>query len=214
MLKVKICGITRLEDAYTAVDAGADALGFNFSQKSPRYIAPEHAAAIIGKIPPFVTCTGIFVEHSPTEINAICRASGLQAAQLHSERYTAETVRELRDDLKLIKVFRPEPDFDTLEIRTFSERSGIRCFLFDAFEPEIPGGTGKRIEQRLASRMFSSLRGFGYAILAGGLDADNITEVVRQTRPWAVDTASGTEITPGVKSAEKIRLFVKRAKEA
>lgn len=213
MVKVKICGIRSLEDALCACEAGADALGFNFSSRSPRNIGPEDAAAIIAELPPFIACTGIFVEHSPQEINSICTRCRLQAAQLHSSRYTTETARAVTS-VRVIRVFRPEPGFDIAMVRKFARESGVNSFLFDAYRPEMEGGTGERIEQGMAAAIFEELRGFGYAILAGGLNPENVASAVQLTRPWAVDTASGVERSPGIKSHEKIRAFIDAAKNA
>ncbi|KUL32452.1 phosphoribosylanthranilate isomerase [Chlorobium limicola] len=213
MVKVKICGITRLEDALSACEAGADALGFNFSTSSPRYIEPDNAARIIAQLPLFIACAGIFVEHSPHEINTICSSCRLQVAQLHSNRYAAEQVREI-DNARIIKVFHPEAGFETGTVRTFSEKSGVNTFLFDAYRPGMEGGTGERIEQKQAKTIFQELEGFGYAILAGGLNPENVGSAVQLTHPWAVDTASGVEISPGIKSPEKIRAFIAAAKNA
>ncbi len=213
MVKVKICGITRLEDALAACEAGADALGFNFSINSPRYIEPDNASKIIAQLPPFVACTGIFVEHSPHEINTICSSCRLQVAQLHSNRYAADQVREI-PNVRIIKVFRPEPGFETGTVKTFSKKSGVSSFLFDAYRPGMEGGTGERIEQPLAKTIFKELRGFGYTILAGGLNPENVGSAVQLTHPWAVDTASGVESSPGIKSHEKIRAFITAAKNA
>ncbi|MCF8382714.1 MAG: phosphoribosylanthranilate isomerase [Chlorobium sp.] len=213
MVKVKICGIKSLEDALCACRSGADALGFNFSRKSPRYIEPEKAAAIIAELPPFIACTGIFVEQSPGEISSICSTCRLQAAQLHSNRYTAEKALEI-SNVRIIRVFRPEPGFDTAMVRRFALESRVNSFLFDACRPGMEGGTGERIEQGLAAEIFEELRGFGYAILAGGLNPENVASAVQLARPWGVDTASGVELSPGIKSPEKIKAFIDAAKKA
>jgi len=213
MVKVKICGIRCLEDALCACSAGADALGFNFSRESPRYVAPEEAAAIIAELPPFIACTGIFVEHSPEEINSICSRCRLQVAQLHSDRYTAQKAQAVAS-VRVVRVFRPKPGFDTALVRKFARESGVSSFLFDAYRPGMEGGTGECIEQRLAMKIFEELRGFGYATLAGGLNPENVAAAVQMIRPWAVDTASGVERAPGVKSPEKIRAFIDAAKNA
>ncbi|NTW63948.1 MAG: phosphoribosylanthranilate isomerase [Chlorobiaceae bacterium] len=213
MVKIKICGITRLEDALLACNAGVDALGFNFSIKSPRYITPDNARAIIEQLPPFVTCTGIFVEHSPPEINAIASHSGLQAAQLHSAAYTAEQAKAVTC-ARLIKVFHPKPGFTVQEVRSFSKESGVNCFLFDTYRPGVEGGTGEQIDAPLAAQIFHELGEDYYGILAGGLNADNAAKAVSSTRPWAVDTASGVESAPGIKSAEKIHHFIQAVRNA
>lgn len=210
MVKTKICGITRLEDALASCRAGADALGFNFSRKSPRSITPERVAAIIDSLPPFVSCAGIFVEHSPAEINAICQQCRLHVAQLHSETYTAAQALAI-EQVKIIRVFRPESGFDTAEVHRYARESGVRTFLFDAYRPGMEGGTGERIRQDLASRIFDELRDAYSTILAGGLNPDNVAEAVRLTLPYAVDTASGVETSPGIKNADRIRTFVTAA---
>ena len=175
MTKIKICGITRLQDALDAAHAGADALGFNFSSLSPRLIAPEKAKEIIDKLPPFVQSAGIFVEHSPEEINAICRLCNLQIAQLHSDRYSPEQAKSITA-AKVVRVFRPEDNFAVEEVFEFAAKSGIRSFLFDAYRPDMAGGTGESIGASLAARIFNQIRSSCYAILAGGMNAENVSE--------------------------------------
>ncbi|TLU87981.1 MAG: phosphoribosylanthranilate isomerase [Chlorobium sp.] len=213
MTKIKICGITSLEDALDACKAGADALGFNFSNKSPRVITPERAREIIRNLPPFVQSAGIFVEHSPEEIEAICRHSGLQIAQLHSDRYSAEQARSITV-AKVIKVFHPDKDFSVEQVRLFAENSGINTFLFDAYRPNMVGGTGERIDASLATRIFDQLGNSCYAILAGGLNEKNVGEAIRQTNPYGVDTASGVEKEPGIKDSAKIKSFIRAVQKA
>ncbi|MBN1928311.1 MAG: phosphoribosylanthranilate isomerase [Chlorobiaceae bacterium] len=213
MTRIKICGITRPEDALAAAIAGADALGFNFSRKSPRLISPDMARDIIARLPPLVTPVGIFVEHSPEEINGICRHCGLQVAQLHSDDYGPE--QSLRvNEAKVIRVFRPGPDFGVDEVRSYAERTGCRSFLFDAFSPEMAGGTGRTIESPTAAMLFERTREFGWALLAGGLNPENVADAVRLVRPWGVDTASGVESAPGIKDVQKIAGFIRAVREA
>ena len=212
MTKIKICGITRLPDALEACKAGADALGFNFSSLSPRKITPEHAKEIIQKLPPFVESAGIFVDQSPEEINAICRFCKLQIAQLHSEQYTPEHARAITE-AKVIKVFRPEANFAAEEVFAFTQKSGVNAFLFDAYRPDMAGGTGETIGESLASRIFNELGDSCYAILAGGLNETNVGEAIRRVQPYAVDTASGVECEPGIKDSGKIRSFIKAVRE-
>ncbi len=213
MTKIKICGITRLEDALEACRAGADALGFNFCSTSPRNITPERAREIIVKLPPFVQSAGIFVHHSPEEINAICRFCGLQTAQLHSEQYCPEQAQSITE-ARVIKVFRPEENFAVEEVFAYAEKSGVNAFLFDAYRPDMAGGTGESITLSLAARIFHELGGSCYAILAGGLTATNVGEAIRQIQPYGVDTASGVETVAGIKDSLKMRSFTKAAREA
>ncbi|TLU55452.1 MAG: phosphoribosylanthranilate isomerase, partial [Chlorobium sp.] len=208
MTKIKICGITRLEDALDACLAGADAIGFNFSSTSPRQITHEKAQAIINKLPPFVHSVGIFVEHSPQEINTICRLCKLQVAQLHSEQYRPEHAQAITE-AKVIKVFRPEEDFSVQEVIEFTRNSGTNTFLFDTYRHDMAGGTGEGIMAPLARRIFRQLGTSCFAILAGGLNATNVREAILSTRPYGVDTASGVESKPGFKDSEKVIAFIR-----
>ncbi|MBC8524438.1 MAG: phosphoribosylanthranilate isomerase [Chlorobium phaeobacteroides] len=207
MTKIKICGITNLDDAIASCTAGADALGFNFSKASPRYIQPETALSIIEKLPPFISCVGVFVEQEPHEVNQICNLCRLDHAQLHAERYTAEKAVAVRG-AKVIRVFRTGPDFTIDAVRTFAEKTGITSFLFDAYRLGQPGGTGHVIEQQLAQKIFRETEHIGFGILAGGLKPENVAEATSTVRPYAVDTASGVEESPGRKNHQKIRDFV------
>ena len=213
MTKIKICGITRPEDALAAALAGADALGFNFSRKSPRCIDADAARDIISELPPLVTPVGIFVEQSPEQISDICRHCGLQIAQLHSDDYDAKKTRRI-EGVRVIRVFRPGPGFSVQEVEKYAEQTGCRGFLFDAFSPEMAGGTGKTIESSTALMLFERTREFGWALLAGGLNPENVADAVRLMRPWGVDTASGVECAPGVKDHRKIADFIRAVREA
>ena len=210
MTKVKICGITTLEDALDTCRAGADALGFNFSSTSPRKISPLQAKAIIEKLPPFIHAVGIFVEQTTDEINAICRHCRLQGAQLHNDLYSPEHARAVTE-AKVIKVFRPKENFSVEEVIDFSGKSGITNFLFDTYCKEMAGGTGESIGTQLASRIFRQLGNSYYAILAGGLNETNVSQAIVSTRPYGVDTASGVESKPGFKDPEKVKAFIRAA---
>ncbi|NMW20701.1 MAG: phosphoribosylanthranilate isomerase [Chlorobiaceae bacterium] len=212
MTKIKICGITRLQDALDAAEAGADALGFNFSSQSPRMIDPEKAKDIINKLPPFIQSAGIFVDNSAAEIKAICRYCKLQIVQLHSEEYTPQQARSIKE-AKVIKVFRPDNNFSVEEVSEFSKESGVTTFLFDAYQPGIAGGTGQSIGKSLASRIFNELNSSFYTILAGGLNHSNVGDAIRQTKPYGVDTASGVERAPGIKDKEKMKTFIRAVRE-
>ena len=208
MTKIKICGITRLEDALDTCRAGADALGFNFSSTSPRQITPILAKAIIEKLPPFVQSVGIFVEQTTEEINAICRQCGLEVAQLHNDLYSAEHARAITE-AKVIKVFRPKEHFSVQEVIDFARNSGVKTFLFDTYHKDIAGGTGENIGTSLATRIFKQLGSSYYPILAGGLNPINVREIILSTRPYGVDAASGVESKPGLKDPEKVNAFIR-----
>lgn len=213
MTKIKICGITRSEDALAAALAGADALGFNFSRQSPRMVTPDSARDLIRTMPPLVTPVGVFVEQSPEEISDLCRYCGLSIAQLHSDAYGPEETSKIRG-IRVMRVFRPGPGFSMEQLRAFSEKTGCHDFLFDAYSPIMAGGTGATIEAGTAITMVEESRTFAWALLAGGLRPDNVAEAVRLVRPWGVDTASGVESAPGIKDALKIRTFVDAVRRA
>jgi phosphoribosylanthranilate isomerase len=213
MTKIKFCGITRPEDALSACRSGADALGFNFSASSPRSVQPDTAKRIVSALPPFVTPVGIFVEHSPEEIDHLCKYCGLQAAQLHSDSYTPEQALAVKA-AKVIRVFRPGPGFRIGQVEEFSRQTGCNAFLFDAYSPAAAGGTGEAIESSTAVELFEKTRDFAWALLAGGLRPENVGQAVRLVRPWGVDTASGIESAPGVKDPEKMRSFTLAVREA
>ena len=213
MTRIKICGFTRKEDALAACIAGADALGFNFSASSPRAITPDAARQIVAVLPPLVTPVGIFVEHSPEEIDDICRHCGIPVAQLHSDSYTPERAMAV-SEARIIRVFRPGPGFSTEEVKAFADSTGCNAFLFDAYNPAMAGGTGEVIESSMAKKLFEGTRDFAWSLLAGGLRPDNVGDAVRVIRPWGVDTASGVESAPGKKDHALMAAFVEAVREA
>lgn len=213
MTRIKICGITRKEDAIAACIAGADALGFNFSASSPRSLSPDAARRIVATLPPLVMPVGVFVEQAPEEIDEICRYCGIHTAQLHSDSYTHEIASAI-SAAGIIRVFRPGPGFSVEEVRTFAEHTGIHAFLFDAYNPAIAGGTGETIESSTAVKLFKETRALGWALLAGGLKPENVGDAVRLVRPWGVDTASGVESAPGIKDQCRMDAFVAAVRQA
>lgn len=204
MVQVKICGITSLEDAHTAVDCGADALGFVFYPPSPRYVTPEQAAQIIRALPPFVTTVGLFVDVTCDVVNETVARCGLDRVQLHG-RETPEFCRQItRPVIKAIRIKNAEslthvPDYK------------VSAYLLDAYvEGALPGGTGTSFSWELAARA----KPHGPVILAGGLTPENIAVAIAQVRPYGVDVNSGVERVPGVKDHRKVRQFIARAKAA
>ncbi|MDA1190696.1 MAG: phosphoribosylanthranilate isomerase [Candidatus Poribacteria bacterium] len=195
--RVKICGITNRDDAHLAVDEGADALGFIFHPKSPRYITPEAAREIVLTLPPFVTTVGVFVDETPMAMNRVIEHVGLNAAQLHGDE-TSETCRHVRADV--IKVFRVK---DSLDFPF--DRYPVRAFMLDTYVKEAHGGTGERFDWELAKEV----KRFGSIILAGGLTPGNVVEAIRVAEPYAVDVSSGVEARPGVKNPDALRAFLR-----
>lgn len=201
-VRVKICGITRVDDLYAACDAGADALGFVFYEKSPRHLTLEAAAALVREVPPFVQSVGLFVDADPAFVESVLRAVPLDLLQFHGDEQSADCARHGRPWIKAIRV---RPDTDLLKCAAdFAAASGL---LLDAYVPGVPGGTGARFDWRLIPADLPKR-----VILSGGLTPDNVAEAVAQVRPWAVDVSSGVEAAKGIKDAQKIVRFISQAK--
>ncbi|MCC7008898.1 MAG: phosphoribosylanthranilate isomerase [Acidobacteria bacterium] len=197
-VRVKICGLTRAEDAALAVDLGADALGFICWRESPRYVEPRSIREIAAAVPPFVTLVGVFVDAAPDEVAGVVRAAGLGAVQLHGE----ERVADYRDvGARLLK--RTAIDDDEALAEAVALPRDVLA-LVDAVDPTARGGTGRRADWTRAARLARARP----LVLAGGLTADNVAEAVRVVRPWAVDVSSGVERAAGVKSPERLRAFI------
>jgi len=203
LTRVKICGITRAEDATLAVELGASALGLNFYPRSPRYITPEAARAIIQGVPPLVMTVGIFAdETSGAAVLSVARAAGVTAIQLHG----AGIENGFEWPLPLIRAISVDEVFAPEQLRALR----ASAVLLDAPHPKLRGGTGRTIDWARAREAGQ----FARIILAGGLTPDNVGEAIRQARPFAIDVASGVEATPGVKDASKMRAFFAAAREA
>jgi phosphoribosylanthranilate isomerase len=195
-VKLKVCGITLLEDARAAVDCGAEYLGFNFYPKSPRYIAPTSARAIIGRLPEQIISVGVFVnEPRPEDVDEILRVSGARMAQLHGDEspdYCASVGAE-----RVIKALRVGDDFDTRRVLDYP----ASAILLDAFDAKLYGGTGRKANWAVAREAARLTRVF----LAGGLSPENIVEAIRAVEPFTVDVNSGVESAPGCKDASRLR---------
>jgi phosphoribosylanthranilate isomerase len=205
-VKVKICGITSLDDAKAAVDAGADALGFNFYPKSPRYIALKEAAAIVTKLPPMVTAVALFVDPPQSQVLEALRACRWGALQFHGDE-DPDFLSAFPWDLQ-IKAARIKDKGSLSHLKAAYARCG--AWLVDAAVAGEYGGTGKLARWDLAA-LAAKVKP---VLLAGGLTEENVAEAVRKVKPWGVDTASGVEKAPGKKDAKKMRAFVLNAKRA
>lgn len=204
MVRVKICGITSRVDAAAAVAAGADALGFNFAEGSPRRVPPSAAREIIRGLPPFVTAVGVFTDLRPKVIRAIrdhCRLGGVQ---LHGA-VTRHLVAKIKVGA-VLRVIRVRSRADVRE----ADRFRVAAVLFDAPHPSLAGGTGTRFDWSLLRSGLPRTPVF----LAGGLTPGNVAEAVRTVRPYGVDVASGVERAPGRKDHAKLRRFIREAKAA
>jgi phosphoribosylanthranilate isomerase len=202
-MNVKICGITRLEDANLAASLGAWALGFIFYRSSPRFIDPDSAAKIIDAIraqkshsPEFV---GVFVNESASEVNRIAKESGLTRVQLHGDE-GPDSCSKI--EATLIKAIRPKALADIEKLSAFSS---VQTFLIDAQVEGQFGGTGVLSNWELAK----AAKKYGQVILSGGLHSENVAAAVREVRPSAVDVSSGVESKPGFKDAKKLTQFFK-----
>lgn len=196
--RVKICGITREEDARAAAELGADALGLVFYGPSPRNVSLEQARAIIAAIPPFVSVVGLFVDPLKEHVASVLRACAIDLLQFHGDE-PADFCAGF--GLPYIKAARVKADTDL--IQCLSPYRAARGWLLDAYHDQLHGGTGasfdwKLIPPRLARPI----------ILSGGLTPGNVGAAVRQVRPWAVDVSSGVEAAKGVKDAAKIAAFI------
>ncbi|HEV2425641.1 MAG TPA: phosphoribosylanthranilate isomerase [Terriglobia bacterium] len=212
MTRVKICGITRTQDAELAIELGAAALGFNFYSPSPRYIAPEAAGEIIRRIPPPVMAVGIFADESDIErVLNVAGQAGVSAIQLHGVGAAFEAALTAKN---AASVGRPQgpgvryPVILAVTVNDSFEPANLRrieanAILLDAPHPVLKGGTGRTIDWAKAREATRYAR----VLLAGGLTPENVGEAIRQVRPFAVDVASGVESAPGVKDASKLRAF-------
>jgi phosphoribosylanthranilate isomerase len=201
---VKICGITNLSDALAAVEAGADALGFNFYRRGPRYVAPEEARRIVGELPAEVMKVGVFVnEVGPEQIARVADEVGLTAVQLHGDE-SPEYCRALRGRF-VIKAVRAGRDFEPESIRTYE----ADAILLDAFSEKERGGTGRVVDWSVARRVRELVPRL---ILAGGLAPENVAAAVEAVAPFAVDACSRLESEPGRKDPQRVRAFVAAAR--
>jgi phosphoribosylanthranilate isomerase len=192
---VKICGITRLEDAEAAVALGARALGFVFWPKSPRYVDPERARAIVAALPPFVTTVGVFVDQTPRLVNGVAARVGLGAVQLHGDE-PIEMLEQI--DRPVVKAFAMRASTQAAAADVWPSRVFL---LIDAHDPDQRGGTGKTVDWNGAAAIASRRP----VLLAGGLKPGNVVDAIRAVRPFGIDVSSGVESAPGVKDHTRLR---------
>jgi len=202
--RIKICGITRVEDGIAAVSLGADAIGLVFYPPSPRYVAVEQARSIIQALPPFVTTVGLFVNADRHEVEAVLEQIPLSLLQFHGDEDAAYCSSF---DMRYIKAVSMKEGVDLHQVtEKFSAASGL---LVDTYHPGIPGGTGESFDwNRLPADLSLPL------ILAGGLAPDNITRAVLEVSPYAVDVSSAVEARKGIKDSVKMSQFTRGVSEA
>lgn len=204
--RVKICGITRLQDAHLAQELGADSLGFVFVPASKRFLSPEAAAEIVGQLRPFVTPVGLFLDADAAEVQHVLQLMPTLIPQFHG-RESADYCEQFgRPYLKAMGVGTAGTLPGNEQLAPYRRASG---FLFDSHEPGQLGGTGHAFDwTRLGARMSKPL------ILAGGLNVHNVEQAIRQTKPYAVDVSSGVEQARGIKDPEAMRAFLEAVRRA
>ncbi|HMJ22780.1 MAG TPA: phosphoribosylanthranilate isomerase [Terriglobales bacterium] len=215
MTWTKICGITNLEDALNAADAGADALGFVFHEGSPRKTDPETVRKIIGKLPGRIEKVGVFVNQTEDSICALADEAGLSAVQLHGDSLdpqVADLIVKRRPHLKVIvgiSMHHPKPEGYAM----MWGHDVVHAFLVDAANSSNYGGTGNTFNWEKSQSNLGVVAGLGRVVVAGGLNPGNVAEAIRILKPWGVDVASGVEISPGKKDPDKVRAFVEAVRE-
>ncbi len=201
--RIKICGLTRPEDVDAAVAAGADAIGFVFYPKSPRYVTPEQAAALVRRLPPFVMAVGLFVHETPARLAAILEQVPLNLLQFHGDESPADCSRWGRPYIRAARV---QPGLDLVQYA--ADFGGARALLLDAFVEDYGGG-GHVFDWRLIPPQLDLP-----VILSGGLNPDNVGDAVRRVRPVAVDVSSGVEAAKGIKDHQRMADFVAAVRAA
>jgi phosphoribosylanthranilate isomerase len=197
-VRSKICGITRIEDALAAVEAGADAIGFVFYPKSPRAISIEQAQRIIAQLPPFISTVGLFVNADRAQLKALLDVVPLDLIQFHGDETPEQCEGYGRPWIKALRV--QAGDDIAASCALYDKASGI---LLDTFVAGVPGGTGETFDWALIPKQLSKP-----IVLAGGLTSANVSQAIAQVRPYAVDVSGGVEVSRGIKDHDKIRAFM------
>ena len=202
--RVKICGITREQDALAAVESGADALGFVFYEPSPRHITVRRAAEIVGTLPPFVSTVALFVNADPQTIAEVVDVVGVDLLQFHGQECPEYCAQHRRPWIRAVRV---KPDTDLLAAE--AEFANGRGLLLDAYRAGVPGGTGETFDWgRIPAQLAPVI------VLAGGLNPQNVGDAVRRVRPYAVDVSGGVEVGKGIKDPTKIKAFIEEVRSA
>ena len=202
--RVKICGITRIEDALEAVKQGADAIGLVFYPPSPRHVTPELAAEIVKKIPAFVSVVGLFVDADPAEIERTLTMVHLDVLQFHGAETPAQCRQFSKPYMKAVRV-----KSDTNLVQCAADYADAKALLLDAFAEGVPGGTGQVFDWTLIPQNLALP-----VVLAGGLNAENVGQAISHVKPYAVDVSGGVEASKGIKDAAKIAAFMRGVSNA
>ena len=202
--RVKICGITRVEDALIAVAQGADAIGLVFYPPSPRYVTPAQAAEIVNALPAFITVVALFVDASRADVEAVLSQVNIDLIQFHGQETADECRLYGKSYMKAIRV-----KSDTNLVQYITEYSDAKALLLDTYAEGVPGGTGQVFDWTVIPKNLSKP-----IVLAGGLDAENVEQAIRQVKPYAVDVSGGVEFKKGIKDAAKIAAFMRGVSNA
>ena len=202
--RVKICGITRAQDALEAVKQGADAIGLVFYPKSPRNVSASQAAEIVSKIPAFITVVGLFVDAEPAFVQEVLSVVRLDLLQFHGDETASQCRQYSRPYMKAIRV-----KSDTNLVQYAADYADAKALLLDAFAEGVPGGTGLVFDWSLIPQNFPLP-----IVLAGGLNAENVGLAIEQVRPYAVDVSGGVEASKGIKDVAKIAAFMRGVSNA
>jgi phosphoribosylanthranilate isomerase len=205
-VQIKICGITRVEDAKACTELGADMIGLNFYPKSPRYIQPQRARQIVEGIPRSIRAVGVFVDPAASQVRGIAKITGIECVQLHGD-VPPGTCRELAREFRVIRAFSTGSHFQPKDAAPFSECD----VLLDAYHAGLRGGTGLTCDWPAARATLPFAR---FLILSGGLNAQNVGQAVATVAPHAVDVCTGVESAPGVKDHRAIEKFIAAARTA
>lgn len=199
--RIKICGITSVDDGIVAAQCGADAIGLVFYQKSRRYVTVEQAVEIVRALPPFVSVVGLFVDASDELIQSVLDTVPLSLLQFHGNESEADCSRW---GIRYLKAFRVRPDVPVeVMVEPYVTASG---YLLDSYRPGEVGGTGESFDWELIPGVLNKP-----VVLAGGLSPDNISQAINRVRPYGVDVSSGVERQPGIKDHDRIKAFIKAA---
>ncbi|QUX95749.1 phosphoribosylanthranilate isomerase [Marinomonas sp. CT5] len=200
--RVKICGITNLDDALMACRHGADALGFVFYKNSPRYVSPEVANSIVAQLPPFVTPVSLFVDADAALVSSVLEGSSRWVIQFHGNELEDECASYQRPYMKALRVQKND------DVRALVEQySSATAMLLDAYKAGVPGGTGEVFDWTLIPSNLPKP-----IVLAGGLTPENVGQAIKQVQPYAVDVSGGVELSKGIKSELKVQEFINGAK--
>ncbi len=215
MTWVKICGMTNLEDALVAVDAGADAVGFVFYETSPRCVTLEKAREICAQLPETVGKVGVFVNEREDVICSAVDETGVSAVQMHGDRedpQVADRIVQRHPEMRVLAAISMGREDAQAQAKRWNPKS-VEAFLLDSGTSAKHGGTGMAFDWKVAAAGVSDMKKMGKIIAAGGLTAENVIEAMEILKPWGVDVVSGVEASPGKKDPEKVRAFVKAVRD-